>query len=282
MTSVDHPVSHLLPEKSFLSDLRLFTKSTKGGAIARMPVVPEMLNDRGEVPAGILAILIDAVTGRLAYLAALPEIVATTHISLQSSRPAGTGPIFARGAILRRGRSNIALDVELLCGEEETLESFGLGCATFSIIGNPNPPKGRAATISTMNDEVDMSLPDSRLDMPFLEAIGLEIIDAERGEVAIALTPYVHNHMQVLQGGIQATLAQYGGELACRAATGAPVTALDLSIQYLSLARVGPFHSHTRVLRTTAASATARVDLYDTGSDNRLISTSLIICAIPA
>jgi hypothetical protein len=49
----------------------------------------------------------------------------------------------------------------------------------------------------------------------------------------------------------------------------------DIDIRYLAMGRVGPIHSHARLLGDSPTDAIA-VELYDRGSDDRIIATILM------
>jgi uncharacterized protein (TIGR00369 family) len=273
-----------LPDENYLFDLGIRSTGVGEEAESRMVIRDEMRSEWGTVHAGLGVVLIDAVTGRLAVRAALPDLVATSHISIQMGDTAREGVLIARGRVLRRGRSTIALEVTL---EEAALEEggerreVGFGCATFSIVPNTGDP-GLADRIAALgNATVEMGGPQARLGAPYLSRIGLRVVDAARGVVEVDRSPYLQNHLGALQGGIVGTLIQAAAERAAAAACGGPRVALDLSIQYLALGRVGPFRTRARVLRHNAHGAAVRVEVVDTGADDRFLAVAGVHCEPP-
>jgi uncharacterized protein (TIGR00369 family) len=88
--------------------------------------------------------------------------------------------------------------------------------------------------------------------------------------VHLPIDDYVRNSLGAVQGGMMAALATTAAERALTAAAGTPQTVVDLQITYLTLARVGPVVTQTRVLASCAAHGTAHVELVDAGADDRV------------
>jgi acyl-coenzyme A thioesterase PaaI-like protein len=61
-------------------------------------------------------------------------------------------------------------------------------------------------------------------------------------------------------------------------ACGRDGTVLDLSINYLSLVKIGPARTSARILRSSENEALVRVELKDRGNENRLctVATALV------
>lgn len=275
-----------LPDENYLYDLGIRTVGEGDAAEARMAIRDEMRNAWGGVHGGLGVALIDAVGGRLAVRAALPDLVATSHISIQTGDTAREGLLIARAGMLRRGRSVVALDVALEEARPDGSErrSVGFGCATFAIVPNTGPPELAQHIAAHAEGSVEIGGPDARLPAPFLSCIGLRVVDASRGIVEVDRSPYLQNHLQALQGGIVATLAQASAEQAAAAASGAPRVACDLSVQYLSLGRVGPFRTRARVLRHGDHGAAVRVEVVDAGVEDdggRILAVAGVHCEPP-
>lgn len=265
----------LLPDDNFIFDLRIVVGGSDAGAMASLPDAPELRDDRGHVHMGLLFTLIDAASGRVALRAAAPRFVATSQISLQSRAPAARGPIEARAVPLRSGRASMAIGAEIWAGPPRDAELIGEGIATFSFIGDAPTPGGgalrsAAGLIGTDDEPMQLGNRESGLPAPFLEAIGLRLVDPAAGVAEIALTPYVQNHLNALQGGIIASLAQVAAEQ-CGRAAGAELL-LDLAVQYLSLGRKGPFTSRARVVRERREATAVRVEILDRGAGDRIIA----------
>ena len=88
--------------------------------------------------AGVLATLVDMVCGGLAVRAAAPDWIATSDMSLSLTR-APTGPqVEARGRVIRKGRTTLIIEVDLLDapgeGRPGTGPPLGLAIASFSVL----------------------------------------------------------------------------------------------------------------------------------------------------
>jgi acyl-coenzyme A thioesterase PaaI-like protein len=116
------------------------------------------------------------------------------------------------------------------------------------------------------------------LDAPLLDTVGVRVLDAACGHVEVALRDELRNPAGALQGAMVAVIGEAAAEamLAHRGARRSVVT--DIDIRYLAMGRVGPIHSHARLLGDTPTDAIA-VELYDRGRDDRIISTMLLRAA---
>src|SRR5947207_15734621 len=106
-----------------LRDLALTVEHHEDGtSLGRLPVVDALLDDHGQVRAGILATLVDAIGGGLAAYAAAPGWIATADLDLQlfGTRTGLTGlrVVDATGRVLRAGRSTVVLAVDLTAASE--------------------------------------------------------------------------------------------------------------------------------------------------------------------
>ena len=75
--------------------------------------------------------------------------------------------------------------------------------------------------------------------------------------------------MGAMQGGVVATVAEVAAETALRAATNEPLVVNDLYVTYLGFGKVGPVRSIVDVLAAADGHGSARVELVDTGAENR-------------
>ncbi|MGH0037370.1 MAG: PaaI family thioesterase [Myxococcota bacterium] len=272
-----------LPDENYLFDLGIRSQGEGDEAESWMRIRDEMRNPWGSVHAGLGVVLVDAVTGRLAVRAALPDLVATSHISIQMGCTAREGVLHARARVLRRGRSTVALETRLeedATGGGERRE-VGFGCATFSIVPNTGPPELSERIAALGTGVIEMGGPDARLGAPFLSRIGLRVVDAVCGVIEVDHSPYLQNHLKALQGGIVGTLVQAAAEESATAASGEPRVAMDISVQYLALGRVGPFRTRTRVLRHGAHGAAVRVELVDAGAGDKVLALAGVHCEPP-
>jgi len=283
--SASRPV--LLSGDHYMFDLRIRSAGDTQSGSAWMPIRAEMRDDRGGMHAALLVVLVDGAAGRLAVHSALPQIVATSHISLQTSAPATGEAIRAEASLLRRGRSAIAVSIAI---SEHALAPGGDALAG----DDPGRALGRGvATFHTIESAYDESVvealergmfptggPDAGLTEPFFDAIGLRAVDPDAGVFELPLSPYVQNHVRALQGGIFGALVEASAAAACRGALGRDVVVLDLSIPYLAMGTAGPFRTRARVVRATGEHAVAEVDVLDAGRDGRLMTrATAVACA---
>jgi len=90
--------------------------SPEGHLVVEMDIRPELSNVRGALQGGLIAVLIDVCAGRLAYQSCDQEngfSTATSDLSIHFLSPVDVGPARAEAWIVRRGRSNFVLQVEV-------------------------------------------------------------------------------------------------------------------------------------------------------------------------
>jgi len=90
--------------------------SPQGHLAIEMDIRPEFANVRGALQGGLIAVLIDVCAGRLAYQTCDHEhgfSTATSDLTVHYLSPVAIGPARAEARVLRRGRSNVVLSVEV-------------------------------------------------------------------------------------------------------------------------------------------------------------------------
>jgi uncharacterized protein (TIGR00369 family) len=90
--------------------------SPDGHLVIEMEVRPEVANVRGALQGGLMAVLIDVCAGRLAYDSCDHEngfSTATSDMNIHFLSPVAVGPARADAWILRQGKSNFVLQVEV-------------------------------------------------------------------------------------------------------------------------------------------------------------------------
>jgi uncharacterized protein (TIGR00369 family) len=253
------------PKLHLTRDLRMSIERGADGGRARLPIVPEILTDRGSVCAGALAVLVDLYCGGLALETAQPNWLATLDLSMHLLRPLERGQVVARGSVLRAGRQTVVVEVRLC---DDAGGEAALATMTYAILDRraDTPQYARESA----GPRTDFALPGSGLSKRFAERLGIRVLDAEAGSVEIALTDYVLNSLSALQGGAAATLIDVASVAHGRALLGVPVTTTDLEIRYLALGKLSPFRAQARVLRSDERGATLRVEVRESGPDARL------------
>ncbi len=108
-----------------------------------------------------------------------------------------------------------------------------------------------------------------------LRKAGLRVLDEAAGVVEINMSDYVRNAFHGIHGGMYGLLADTAGQLAARAVARRPLITSDLSIHYLSMGKVGPFYTRTRVERATGDRVVTRVEILDKGKDELLMAVAI-------
>jgi uncharacterized protein (TIGR00369 family) len=228
------PPQHLLRDLGFEVE-----GSHDGAATAWLPVTPYITDASGGVSLGVLATLVDSVSGILAARTASPDRVATADLAVAVTAPCTGDEIEAAASVVRRGRTTLVVEVRLT--------SAAWATATFSILprreGAPAPsiPRltpGRRSVLGGRGRALTRWIGD---------AVGVETVDAARGELSVPLSAYTANSFGALQGGLVAFVAEQAG--AC--ALGAP--AVELHVAYLSQCRDAPFTTSAQVVGPRAA-----------------------------
>ena len=264
------------PLRHMLRDLLISVEfQEKTHCVVRAPVVPQICTDKGGVHVGVVATLVDVLGATLVIRALYPDWIATAGLSIYTTRPAISGTIVASGTVLRAGQSINVIDVDIreeLSGSTHPSSSIGSAIMTFSRL-----PR-RKDTIEVEADSVKgvtFAIEGSGLSRSYLDEVGLRILDDTAGIAEVKMTDYVRNSFGAIQGGIVALLADIAGQCTARAATGKPLITKDMAIHYLSQGKVGPFRTRARVLRETSDTVLTRVELVDSGANNRLLMVGM-------
>jgi acyl-coenzyme A thioesterase PaaI-like protein len=261
------------PEHHFLRDLRPVSERDAQGTRSYLEVVPEACGSNGALRTGVLATLVDMTGGEAAVRAAHPSWVATSDLVLHVIRPVSQGVVCSRAGVLRKTRSTIVLEVEISQGED----LVGLATMTFAVLEARSEVQRMGAGVD--EPRTDFGRPGTRLRAGVDEVLGLRLLDASGGVVEQDLTPYVENSLGALQGGVVAVVLEVAAEALGRSLFGTGTTALDLSINYLSLVKTGPARTRARVLRRRENEALVRVELRDAGGADRLctVATAVVV-----
>ncbi len=262
------------PDEHVLRDLRLSFENDRDARRGRtwMPIVPEICSDAGHARAGVLATLVDVIGGGLAARAARPGWIATADLTLHVVGPARPGTtVEARASVLRVGRTTVVLNVELV---DEAERAIGLATMSFSVLPrrdiNPDidDVDGPATTAWTSN---------AGLRVPLADMLRAQPVDASPGELLVPITDWGRNSMGAMQGGVVAMVADLAAEHSLRATTGMPLVVADMHLTYLGFGRTGPVRTTTRLLGAARTHASARVDIVDTGAENRHMTTASVL-----
>jgi uncharacterized protein (TIGR00369 family) len=243
--------------------------------VVRAPVVPEICTDLGGVHVGVLATLMDVLGASLAIRAVYPDWIATAGLSIYTTRPATSGNIVASGAVIRAGKTMNIIDVDIrVKSSSSTRPGTSIGCAIIAFARLPRKKDTLEVKVDSVNSTT-FAVEGSGLSRHYLDEAGLRILDDRSGIVEIKMSDYIRNSFNAIQGGITALLADIAGQCAARAITSQHLTTKDMSMHYLSQGKIGPFRTRAKVLRKTADTALTRVEVVDTGANNRLLMVAM-------
>jgi len=221
----------------------------------------------GCVRISALVLMVDMGGGFSAHRAASPDWTFTSDLSVRTSaRPAPTR-VVGRTRVLRAGRGTMMTEV-VLRGDDEPL---GLGYAGFNRQArregdHPNPDIDEAAR------RWGRYVP---LEAPLIETVGVRVLDEASGQVEVEMRDELRNPAGAMQGAMIALVGEAAAEAVLTHHGVVRPVGTDIDIRYLAMGRIGPIHSHARLLGDLPTDAIA-VELYDRGRDDRIISTILL------
>ena len=264
------PDDHFL--RALASEIRI---GGDGTCTALLPMNPHLCNDQGGVRLGVIAALVDIAGATILGELLHPDRMATVSLSLQSQRAARRGPLMACSSLLRKGSRQLIVSVEVRDGGGA--EDFAGGEATAqALLGFSRlphlPEQPDLPDPATRPRVSSMAHPASRLKEPLLERAGVRVLDAAAGVVEIDNHDWVRNSFGTLNGGVVALLVEFAGELAARARLGVAVVTADLDLYYVGQSGAGPIRSQVTPLRVAAEHCVFRVELRDSGADDKLLS----------
>jgi uncharacterized protein (TIGR00369 family) len=258
------------PRDHLLRDLRIFIERGPDGAHAGLEIDEHVCTDVGSVRAGVLATLVDVISGEQSAKAVRPDWIATSDLVLHLTAPARRGTVYATPNIIRQGRTTVVIEVSLGHAPRET--TLGLATLTFSRI----PARTEVQTMDERAEvrRTDFATDDSGLGAPYPTRLGARMLDPTTGAAEMPVTPYNANSIGALSGGAMATLIDLSAEAVGRAHGDADWVTTDFAIHYLAPGRHGPITTSARPLRTDTASTLTRIEVHDQGAGNRLIAVA--------
>jgi acyl-coenzyme A thioesterase PaaI-like protein len=230
----------------------------------RFPVTPDLCDEGGMVRVGVVATLVDVLGGGLSVRTAAPDWAVTADLSVRlfPHRFEGPAPVVeATGSIVRAGRRAIVMEVDASPVAHATM--------SFTVMTRNESNQVTVAEIDEAS-ATRFTWPDDGEPVSYFELVGLTVDD---DGAWLALSDDVRNSFGALQGGLIGTLVDAGAAAAASAAApgGGPFRTTGLDAHYLGLGRVGPFRASGTVL----GGPTVRVELRDTGADDRLMTVAL-------
>jgi uncharacterized protein (TIGR00369 family) len=264
------------PARHVLRDLRLWSETGAQPPSAGMPVVPALLGATGACAAGALGVLVDAVAGGAALRAAEGSWIATSDLRLHVLAPVRAGELVARADALRAGRTNVVVEVEVLCADALVAHA----AVAFSRLEAQGDYQQRART--ERPERVAWGEGAPGFERPWAEALGARVLDAPAGAVELPLASYVVNSLGGLQGGVAVALLDFAAEAAGGAWLGRPAATRDLAVHFLAIGRVGPLRTYVTRLRRSGGEALLhsggeallRIESRDAGAADRLCTVA--------
>jgi acyl-coenzyme A thioesterase PaaI-like protein len=225
---------------------------------------PYLTTGPGWPSAAALLTFADILIGSSASRHAAPRISVTAELSVRvvGALP-DDGRLEMRSELVKTGRTMSVGETELVAAGSGRLVALAVG--TF--LASPRPqdvaPDGLGPRFANAWAAAAPAGPT------LAEHVGLRVV--EPGFCVLALRPDLFNATESLQGGLVALLGEIAAQSASSAAAGEPHVVDSLDVRYLAAARVGPFHARAHLL----APALARVEIRDSGSEDRTVSLIL-------
>lgn len=266
------PPDHIIRDLMISMDFK-----GKESCIIRAPITTEVCTDQGAMQVGVIAALVDLLAGGLSLRILYPDWQATSHLSLHTNGWATTGMVIASGSVLRTGRTTVVFEVDIHEEKDSSSQKKKpIGSAIVICSRIPRRKDTRSSWHSGSTNSIRFGTEKSGLTRPYIDKIGIQVVDAAAGVVKLDKSEYISNSFRSLHGAMIATLADIAGQHAARAAAGNPLVTSDLEIHYISPGKVGPFQTRTKVLRTTSESALVRVEVIDCGgAQAQLVSVAM-------
>jgi acyl-coenzyme A thioesterase PaaI-like protein len=252
--------------------------------VGELPDLAFLTDGSGHPTTGVLASAIDSIGGLACGLAVLPGWIVTTNLTLRRAPSAltgrqGTGPLTLRAQVMRRGRSAAVARVS-------TNDADGIEVATGWVTSAVLDPEEGPPVLERPFRRTILPMTEDPAAAPRLEEyFGLQPGSAP-GEGWLDITAERRNSWGILFGGGVAVLIDAA---ATSAAAGIPVgrpapdhVVTDLLIHYLSPGRVGPVVATTERLGAHGRDEMVKVELRDTGADDRPLTTAVATVRRPA
>jgi uncharacterized protein (TIGR00369 family) len=226
----------------------------EGHLVGHADVAPHLLGPAGGVRTGALLTMLDNVGGLGGGLAALPDgWVVSTNLAARVAALAHVGPLRLDARLLRRGRNNVVVSVEIRDeGTRDTLVASGILTSAILVPENGPPQWARPLVLdATVGRAADLP--------PIPEWLGVRAVDDHAVEMDLA--EELRNPWGILHGGVVATLV----DLAAEHATDGGYTT-DVVLHFLAPNREGPVRATARPLGVRSDGTVSRVEVTDEGA----------------
>jgi acyl-coenzyme A thioesterase PaaI-like protein len=208
----------------------------------------------------------DVVAGVQASRRTHPRVSVTVDLNVEVLRPSPAEQVSVESRILRSG-ARVTVS-EVVFREPDEPRAFAVSIATFM----SSPREG----------DVQLRRPSGRLGTwrmmkPFAEHVGMVV--PRPGTAELARRADLGNSTDSLQGGLTGLLCEVAAETLASAETGRSQVVRRLDVEFLAAVRVGPGVATAEVLRADRHGTTLRVEVHDTGRDDRLTALAMVECA---
>jgi uncharacterized protein (TIGR00369 family) len=237
-----------------------------------------IVDAEGRTPTGVLAALVDSIGGLSCGIAALPDWIVTTNLSLRRAPsalvgPTGTGPLRYDTETLRRGRSAVVSRTLVTAADGAHVATGWMTTAVLTPASGP-PQVERPVRPLELPEPTDPAFRGTPA-----EFFGLRAGDRP-GVVALDVADRVRNPWGILHGGSMAVLTDVA---ATSAVNGTPaleptpgLVTSDLVVHYLSPGRVGPVVARAAVVGERRDEHLVRVSVVDHGADDRRLVLAMV------
>jgi uncharacterized protein (TIGR00369 family) len=250
----DHLYGHLDMQSTRISDVL---------AEGSMPIGDD-IRTPGGIRAALPALLIERVTGEFAI--SLGLIVLSDMTLHLRDRGIDLDAVRAEVRLVRTGRSRV-IAVGRLEDLSDPSRLVGFGTVSIAVLGPLDVPLSGPPEVFGRPENPP----------PILDAMGMYIRDNDSACVLAAVHTGVVGPQDRLHGGAQQLMAEAASLAGAAKAAGTDrVVTGDLSIRFIYPALNGPFVATPTVVSLGDDDVLCRVDLVDTGNDDRLVSISTI------
>jgi acyl-coenzyme A thioesterase PaaI-like protein len=250
--------------RQILRYMRLEQEIRDDGTVwARTPVLDDLLDSGGAMRLGAIAPMCDLAAGAVSSANVAPDLVATLDFKLHLSGLVRSGFVNALCQPLRVGMNTILSESRLT---DDQGDDAGAAYVTFTRLAR----KDNIEKISPMRPGVlRYQSKEEEARLPLDEYLGIRLHPTE---LSFDLDHHarIYNSFGSIQGGAMAALLERAASLGGERAFGCPARTVDLHFSYTAQARVSPFRVTSEILRTSKDSVLCRVELRDTGLDDRL------------
>jgi len=234
---------------------------------------PATLDADGRLGTGLLVANIDSIGGMTSGLAALPDWIVTTNLTVRRASsaltgPNGTGPLVFDTQVLRRGRSSVVTRVEVTNISGHGVASSWMTCAILTPEDGP-PPFIRPIPRLERAEPTEPIYANSPSQFFNLTA------GEQPGVISLEVEQRLRNPWGILHGGSSsvaldtAARSLIAGRPTVDDTPGIIVT--DLAMHFLSPGRVGPVVAVATSNGKRGNEHLVRVEVRDLGADNRLM-----------